>query len=179
MKLGEEFELLDKQLHHRKSFDCGQVELNSFIDKFAAKHMQSGISRTIVLPSAQIQLSDKYAICAFYTITISAIERETLPQKLARKLPRYPIPVYVLAQLAVDKTFQGQGLGKIALINSLEYIWNVNQHMSAYAVVVDCLNDDAQAFYLKYGFQVLCNNNGKVRMFMPMETVGLLMKGNL
>lgn len=125
-----------------------------------------------------MQPSGKYFICAFYTVTISAIERETLPQKLAKKLPRYPIPVYVLAQLAVDKSFQGQSLGKIALINSLEYIWNVNQHMSAYAVVVDCLNDDAQAFYSKYGFQVLCQNNSKVRMFMPMSTVGLLLEGN-
>lgn len=100
--------------------------------------------------------------------------RETLPASLAKKLPHYPVPVFLLAQLAVHKEFHGSGLGKVSLIKALEYLWGVNAHMRAYAIVVDCLTDSAQSFYQKFGFQVLCEQNGRVCMFLPMKTVGQL-----
>lgn len=177
MSWSDTFVELNKTGHDRESFDCGEPELNTFIRTQAAKHMQAGISRTRVLPSAEPLLNQKYAICAFYSVAPSSISRETLPEKLAKKLPKYPVPVFLLAQLAVHKEFHGSGLGKISLIRALKYLWQVNQHMRAYAIVVDCLTDSAQAFYAKYGFQVLCEHNGRIRMFLPMKTVGELFGG--
>lgn len=174
MSWGKTFEELSKSVHDRESFDCGEEELNTFIKTQAAKHMQAGISRTMVLPSTLPLPNQKYPICAFYSIAPSSISRESLPPKLAKKLPRYPIPVFLLAQLAVHKMHHGSGLGKVSLIRALKYLWEVNAHMRAYAVVVDCLTDSAQSFYEKYGFEVLCEQNGRVRMFLPMKTVGLL-----
>lgn len=174
MSWGEAFEELSKSKHDRNSFDCGEHELNTFIKTQAAKHMQAGISRTMVLPNAQPLLNQKFAICAFYSVAPSSISRETLPASLAKKLPRYPIPVFLLAQLAVHKEFHGSGLGKISLIRALKYLWQVNHHMRAYAIVVDCLTDSAQTFYAKYGFEILCEHNGRIRMFLPMKTVGQL-----
>lgn len=174
MSWSDTFVEMNKTRHDRESFDCGEPELNTFIRTQAAKHMQAGISRTMVLPSAEPLLNQKYAICAFYSVAPSSISRETLPAKLAKKLPKYPVPVFLLAQLAVHKEFHGSGLGKISLIRALKYLWQVNQHMRAYAIVVDCLTDSAQAFYAKYGFQVLCEHNGRIRMFLPMKTVGEL-----
>ncbi len=177
MSWGNAFEELSKAKHDRNSFDCGEIVLNGFLKTQAAKHMLAGISRTMVLPSAQPQFNQKYTICAFYSIAPSAIARETLPASLAKKLPQYPVPVFLLAQLAVHKQFYGQGLGKISLIRALEYLWKVNQYMSAYAVVVDCLNDVAKMFYAKFGFAVLCEHNGRIRMFLPMKTVAQLFTG--
>lgn len=174
MTWAQEFVELSKSEHDRTSFDCGEQELNTYIKTQAIKHMQAGISRTMVLPSSQVLLNKKYAICAFYSVAPSSISRETLPKALAKKLPRYPIPVFLLAQLAVHKEFHGSGLGKICLIRALKYLWDVNQHMRAYAIVVDCLTDSAQSFYSRYGFEVLCEHNGRVRMFLPMKTVGQL-----
>ena len=171
MSWAKEFEELNKSVHDRNSFDCGEYELNVFIKTQAAKHMQAGISRTMVLPSKMPLLNKKYSICSFYSVAPSSISRETLPVKMANKLPRYPIPVFVLAQLAVHKEFHNSGLGKISLIKALNYLWEVNQHMRAYAVVVDCLTDSAQRFYAKYGFEILCEHNGRIRMFLPMKTV--------
>lgn len=171
MSWTKEFVELDKTIHDRASFDCGVLELNTFIQTQAAKHMAVGVSRTMLLPSSIPLLDGKYPICAFYTIVPSSIGRETLPEKLAKKLPRYPIPVFLLAQLAVHSEYHGKGLGKITLINALEYLWEVNAHIKAYAVIVDCLNNDAKQFYLKYGFEVLCDYNGRTRMFMRMTTV--------
>ena len=171
MSWGTEFVELTKSQHDRSLFDCGAPELNDFIKTQAVKHMQAGISRTMVLPSTQPLLNQKYAICAFYTVAPSSISRNTLPEALAKKLPRYPIPVFLLTQLAVHNEFHNQGLGKITLIRALKYLWQVNHHMKAYAIVVDCLTDSAQAFYIKYGFEVLCEHNGRMRMFLPMKTV--------
>lgn len=174
MTWAKEFVELDKATHDRASFDCGEIELNTFIQTQAAKHMEVGVSRTMLLP-ASVPLPDgKYPICAFYTIAPSSISRETLPEALAKKLPRYPVPIFLLAQLAVHSEYHGKGLGKITLIKALEYLWEVNAHIKAYAVVVDCLNNDAKQFYLKYGFEVLCEYNGRVRMFIPMKTIAQL-----
>jgi GNAT superfamily N-acetyltransferase len=174
MSWANKFIELNKAVHDRASFDCGEVELNEFIRAKAAKHMAAGISRTMLLP-ASVPLPDgKYPICAFYTIAPSSIRRETLPKKLMKKLPRYPVPVFLLAQLAVHSEYHGQGLGKIALIKALEYLWEINSHMRAFAIIVDCLNETAENFYSKYGFEGLCCHNNKVRMFLPMKIVGQL-----
>jgi len=167
----KEFEELNKSVHDRNSFDCGEHELNVFIKTQAAKHMQAGISRTMVLPSKVPLLNKKYPICSFYSVAPTSICLEILPANMAKKLPRYPIPVFLLAQLAVHKEFHGSGLGKVSLIKALNYLWEVNHHMRAYAIVVDCLTDNAQSFYAKYGFEVLCEHNGRIRMFLPMKTV--------
>ncbi len=174
MSWSKEFIELDKAIHDRASFDCGEVELNEFLRTKAAKHMTAGISRTMVLP-ASVPLPDgRFPICTFYTITPSSISRETLTKKLMKKLPRYPVPVFLLAQLAVHSEYHNQGLGKISLIKALEYLWEINSHMRAYAIIVDCLNETAENFYSKYGFEVLCCHNSRVRMFMPMKIVGQL-----
>ena len=170
----EQFVELDKSAHDRESFDCGEAELNIFIRQFAAKHMHAGISRTMVLPAAMLLPNNKLPICSFYTVAPSSISRETLPSALAKKLPHYPVPVFLLAQLAVNSKHQGSGLGKVSLIKALEYLWQVNKFLTAYAVVVDCLNETAEQFYTKYGFELLCENNGRKRMFMPMKTVNQL-----
>ena len=177
MSWGKAFVELDKAVHDRNSFDCGEKALNTFIKTQALKHMQAGISRTMVLPSEQPLLTQKYAICAFYSVAPSSISRDTLPDQLAKKLPRYPVPVFLLAQLAVHKELHGSGLGKVSLIRALRYLWGVNRYMKAYAIVVDCLNASSQAFYTKYGFEVLCEQHGKVRMFIPMKTLEQLFKG--
>ncbi|WP_422446545.1 MULTISPECIES: GNAT family N-acetyltransferase [unclassified Endozoicomonas] len=165
---------LDKGIHDRASFDCGETELNLFIQTQASKHMQAGISRTMVLPASNPFPNQKIPICAFYSITPGSICRDTLPEALVKKLPRYPVPVFLIAQLAVHREFQGEGLGKICLVNALKYLWEINAHMRAYAIIVDCLTDAAEKFYAKYGFAVLCEHNGKVRMFLPMKTVARL-----
>ena len=174
MKPGPHFEELDKSRHERKTFDCGRKELNDFIRQSAARHRDAGISKTLVLP-ALANGDDKADICCFYTLSHTEIKRATLPGSLARKLPRYPIPVMLIAQLAVHSEAQSQGLGKITLIRALKHCLEINAHLPSHAVVVDALDDGVQVFYEQYGFKALDHyGQGRVRLFLPMSTVAEL-----
>ena len=161
---------LDKSIHERKSFDCGQKEINDFLHYFAAKHRKAGISKTMVLPSADIQSG----ICAFYTLSHTEINRRTLPHSIARKLPQYPLPVMLVAQLSVHEEAQGHGLGKVTLIRALRHCYEINEHLPSYAVVVDALDEKIQRFYEQYGFEVLITHNARARLFLPMKIVAQL-----
>jgi GNAT superfamily N-acetyltransferase len=171
MSWSYKFVEIDKAMHDRVSFYCGETDLNIFIQTQAVRHMRVGISKTMLLPASEPLSDGKYPICAFYTIAPSSIGRDTLPESLAKKLPRYPVPVFLLAQMAVHLEYRGQGLGKITLIKALEYLWEINSQMRAFAIIVDCLNKNAEQFYSKYGFETLCMHNGKTRMFLPMKIV--------
>jgi len=174
MKCSKIFVELDKAIHDRATFDCGSVELNTFLRRHAFRHLKVGVSKTMVLPALERLSNQKYSICSFYTVTPSSIQIETLPQNLSKSLPLYPVPVFLIAQLAVNKKVQGQQLGKITLIKALEFLWQVNQQMRAYAVVVDCISESLEKFYQKHGFQHLYKKHDKIRMFLPMKTVGQL-----
>lgn len=171
MTLSKAFVELDKSLHERTSFDCGEKELNDFIAIHAAKHMRSGISRTLVLPATSVCANHKRQISAFYSIAASTIERKNLPESLAKKLPRYPVPVFLIAQLAVHNDCRGTGLGKLTLRQALKHLWQINTHMRAYAIIVDCLTPAAESFYQKFGFEELIVHRGRTRLFMRMTIV--------
>lgn len=174
MNYSHQFVELDKNSHERGLFDCGEFELNNFIKTKAAKHMATGISKTMVLAESNSLDNGKYKLCAFYTLTFGSLKRETLPKKLAQKLPFYPIPIFLIAQIAVDLHYQHQGLGKITLIEALKYLVKVNNHLKAYAIIVDCLNENVEQFYLNYGFERLLEQGDKIRLFIPLKTAAML-----
>lgn len=162
---------LNKSIHDRKSFDCGEEELNDFLKTKAAKHMEQGISKTFVLVDNKIS-KPKKEILAFYTITSQTISRETFKK---HNYPHYPIPVFLIAQLAVDKTQQGKGMGEVTLIKALEHLLDTRKYMEAVAVTVDCLNINAEEFYKRYGFEYLdTSQSGRKRLYIPMKTLEVL-----
>jgi hypothetical protein len=165
---------LNKKLHNRESFDCGQPELNNYLRKMAAVHMKAGVGHTMVLPSDSADSSGKLPICSFFTVAPGSIRRADLPNSIAGGLPRYPVPVFLLAQLAVNIQCRGTGLGRITLVRALEHLNRIHSLIKAYAVVVECLNESAEQFYIKFGFSRLCSFEGRTRLFLPMKTVSAL-----
>ncbi len=122
---------------------------------------------TMVLPAKESEAD----ICAYYTLSHTEIKRQTLPKSVAKKLPYYPIPVMLIAQLAVNKKAQGQGLGKITLIRALQHAGEINEHLPSYAIVVDALDNQVQGFYESFGFTALDTHNHRKRLYMTMQTV--------
>ncbi len=164
---------LSRSRHERQSFDCGNKELNDFLQRYSLQHRQAGISKTIVLP-ARKKLDEKAGICCYYTLSHTEIERQTLPPRQAKKLPFYPVPVLLIGQLAVHVECQGQGLGKTTLIRALRHCLEINIHLPSFAVIVDVLEDEVQTFYEQYGFHLLDVHNGRNRLYLAMSTVDQL-----
>ena len=114
---------------------------------------------------------NKADICAYYTLSHTVLKRQTLPKSVAKKLPHYPIPVILVAQLAVNRRVQRQGLGKITLIRALGHASEINKHLPSYAVVVDALDNQVQGFYKQFGFTALGTHSNRKRLYMTMHTV--------
>lgn len=161
---------LDRALHDRDSFRCGKPALDRFIKSQALQHKKAGTSTTLVLPGERQGDREKLPIIAFFAASFTSIERATLPQSLHKKLPHYPVPAFVVAQLAVDETRAGQGYGGITLVSAIRYLCKVHESLPAVAIIVDCVDDQAPCFYEHYGFAFLSTVNDRARLFLPMKT---------
>lgn len=161
---------LDRSEHDRASFSCGKAPLDQFLTTQALQHKKAGTSTTLVLPVTESAADGKTFIIAFFAVSFTSIERHTLPDAVRKALPHYPVPAFLIAQLAVDQRMAGQGLGGITLVNAIRYLCAVHDALPAVAIIVDCLDRDVELFYTHYGFEFLCEVQGRTRLFLPMKT---------
>lgn len=108
-------------------------------------------------------------VLGYYTIASRALVYENLPLKVSEKLPRHPVPVVLLARLAVDQTVHGQRLGERLLVDALRQALELSESIGLHAVEVDATDFEAKAFYAKYGFVSLPND--ELHLYLPMETI--------
>lgn len=168
--LADQFVLLDAKQHDLKAFDCGKPEMNQFLSRYAHKNRKLGLSSTWVLPE-QLALSDKkkLIVAAYYTLASATVSRVHIPSD--KKLPAYPVPVVLLARLAVNSAFQKQGLGEKTLVTALRQCVNLtDKGLPALGMVLDVLDDEALAFY--QSFDVFRNfTDNPMRLFVPMNVL--------
>ena len=134
-----------KQNHDTCEFSCGKSVLDNWLKVQALKNQTNRGSRTFVITSG-----DKVA--GYYALASGAVERNNVTPNIARNMPN-PIPVVILARLAVDNNFKGLLLGKALLKDALLRSLNVANEIGVKAVLVHALDSQAVAFYEKYGFQ--------------------------
>ena len=101
-------------------------------------------------------------------ITLS-IEVNQLPEKLARKLPKHPVPAALIGRLAVSNAAQGQGVGKMLLADAIKRTLAVSDQIAIYAMVGDVINDNAKGFYEQFGFTRLSDDSP--RLFLPLKSI--------
>ncbi len=154
--------------HNRANFDCGNEQLNIYLKQYARQNHELGIAKTFVaLPTAASS-----TIAGFYATCAGSITFESFPAS-EKRLPRYPIPVMRIAQLAVDRQFQGVRLGEELLMEALQRAILVRDVTGIYAIVVDAVDEAAGRFYERYEFQALTDRPNS--LFLPMnKVVGLL-----
>lgn len=167
---------LDKARHDRGSFRSGKPSLDDFLQKQAVRHAKAGTSRTLVLPGPTPDADGRFPVLAFFSASFTTIRRADLPPAQAKSLPRYPLPAFLIAQLAVDGRVARQGHGSSTLVAAIAYLLDVHERLPAVAIVVDCLDDDARRFYERFGFEPLTLVNGLARLFLPMGTAQRLLK---
>ena len=108
-------------------------------------------------------------VIGYYTLAAGAVAFEHLPTDIARKLPRHPVPVVLLARLAVDQSRQGQRLGEGLLLDALQRVLDLSSELGIHAVEVDASDDAAVAFYRKYGFVSLQDDIH--HLYLPIATI--------
>lgn len=157
-------ELLDKK-HNRNDFDCGKELLNNYL-KFQAGQ---DIKRKL---SVCFMLSEKKSnnIQGYYTLSNNSIPLSSFPQKIQNKLPKSytSIPTTLLGRLAIDKKYQGKGIGKILLIDALKRSYEISREIGSFAIVVDPIDEGAERFYKKYDFIKLPDSE---KMFIATKTL--------
>lgn len=138
-------ELLDGH-KGRESFDCGVAALNDFLSRQAGQQQRKGFGKTYVAVA-----ETDGAIAGFVTLSAGQAATTELPREL--KLPRYPIPIMRIGRLAVDRHFQGQGVGRDLLTFALHLSLDFSERIGLYAVAVDAKDNRAAAFYRRLGFR--------------------------
>lgn len=137
--------------HDRGCFDCGKVFLNDYLRQFARQNAAKGIARAYVAVPAKAG----NLIMGYYTLSAAGIGFDQIPLSLRRRLPKYPIPVARIGELAVSGDYQGRGLGGILLMDAFQRIAAAADVLGVWAVVVDPIDDTARRFYLHFGFEPL------------------------
>jgi GNAT superfamily N-acetyltransferase len=133
--------------HEVRNFDCGNTALNEFLIKFALANTSAGISRTYVTTPL-----DQPVVVGYFSIAAGSVERTMVPERVAKGTPQHPIPIALLARLAVDLKSQGQKLGPGLLKHALLKIVEASRVIGIRAVLVHAKNQRAADFYAKYGF---------------------------
>ena len=153
------------KLHDRKNFDCGEASLDLYLHRYASQDIRRRVNRVFVAsPPGEPQ-----RVMGYYSLSAGSLAAADLPEKLRHRLPRYPVPVALMGCLAVDKSYQGKGLGAVLIADALQRIALASQVMAVYAVVVDALNESAAEFYRQFGFIQLPSQ--PLKLFLPMGTV--------
>lgn len=169
-----EFLPLDPRTINVRTFDCGKEAINVYLRRYAAKNMALNLNRTFVLPYSTEDSSEKAQVAAYYTLAHQTLVREELPDP--SRLPRYSVPVILLAQLGIDQRFHRQGLGAKTLVYALRHAYQIANNprgLPAMGVVLDVLDQDALAFYQSFDFFLPLTDN-PMKLFVPMASLETL-----
>ena len=155
--------------HDRASFSSAEPALDDYIRRQAAQDAGRRVAQVFVA------VADKpREIIGYYTLSAASFGKQDLPIRLAKRLPHYPVPAAIIGRLAIDLRSQGQGLGEFLLLDAILRVVHASNAIGVYAVIVDAKNDQAAAFYKRYGFMPFPSTSS--RLFLPLRTFEKLNK---
>jgi GNAT superfamily N-acetyltransferase len=133
--------------HHRlDGFDSGVASLDDWLKRRARANQATGASRSFVV-------CDDGQVVAYYALASGAISAQTTTGRFRRNMPE-PIPVAILARLAIHRAYQGHGLGRALFRDSAQRVLNAADAIGIRGMIVHAISDEAKAFYLALGFDI-------------------------
>lgn len=133
--------------HKLAEFTCGEAVLDDWLKQRGMKNQAQGAARTFVVCKQGTQ-----NVAGFYSLATGSVNHAEATGSLRRNMPD-PIPVIILARLAVDLSFRGKGLGADLLHDAVLRCYRVAENIGVRAVMVHALNEQAKEFYLNHGFK--------------------------
>jgi GNAT superfamily N-acetyltransferase len=132
--------------HDVSPFDCGKDELNRFLKRFALANQQAQSAQTYVACQGT-------TVVGYHSLTFGSVAHEQTPERVKKGLARHPIPVMILARLAIDQHFQGKGLGQGLLKDALERTVRAAEIGGLRAMLVHAKDDSRREFYEHFNFE--------------------------
>ena len=155
------FEPFDRRRHDRSGFDCGVAPLNTYLCTSLGQHGRKDLTRGYVAADAE------HRVVGYFTLAAGRLSVSVLPSR--GNLPaRMPLPTTLLARLAVDRSWQGRGVGGALLAYALRVAVRAADEIASAVIEVDAKDDTARSFYARHGFQSLVDD--RLHMYLPMET---------
>jgi GNAT superfamily N-acetyltransferase len=132
--------------HRLEEFDCGKPALTDWLLLHARQAQGSGSARTFVA-------CDQDRVAAYYSLTVGQIDSLEAPERIRRGIGQYPIPLVILARLAVDLDYQKRGLGFSLLQDAISRTVAIADQAGIRALLTHPIDAEADAFYRRFGFE--------------------------
>jgi len=132
--------------HRLEAFDCGKSGLTHWLLRHARQAQGCGSARTFVV-------CDGARVAGYFSLTVGQIDTLDAPERIRRGMGQYPIPLVILARLAVDLDYQGQGLGLSLLQDAIRRTVAIAEHAGVRALLTHPIDADADSFYRRFGFE--------------------------
>ncbi len=155
--------------HDHSDFDCGIAALNDYLRKYALTNHQNESARTYVAARGR-------RVVGYYSLAAGSVSPEQVPERVKKGLARHPIPVILLARLAVDRSEHGKGLGKGLLKDALLRAAQAADLIGCRAVLVHAKDEAARAFYTKFDFTPSPSDD--LHLYLLMKDIRLAYLGN-
>ncbi|MDB5453666.1 MAG: family N-acetyltransferase [Caulobacteraceae bacterium] len=131
--------------HLVEAFDCGREALNRFLVRHAMQSQQAGASTTYVALDGQ-------EVVGFYSLAVGQVEHADAPERLVKGLARHPVPIMLLARLAVGSRYQGRRLGAGLLKDAVTRTLQAAEIAGIRALVAHAKDEEARRFYERFDF---------------------------
>ncbi len=131
-------------------FDCGKLSLNDWLHRHALQAQGSGSARSYVVIDG---VKGSEQVLGYYSLVVGQVEPMEAPERVRKGMGQYPIPVMLLARLAVSQAAQGQGIGVGLLQDAIRRILNIASQAGIRALLTHPIDEDAARFYQKFGFE--------------------------
>lgn len=134
-----------QQLHAVDAFDCSNQDLNRFLQQYALPNQSSGASTTYV------GLVDE-TVTGYYSLAVGSVEYEQAPERVTKGLAHHPIPVMLLARLAVNRQWHRKGVGAGLLKDAMLRTLQAADIVGIRSLLVHAKNDNTKLFYQRFDF---------------------------
>ncbi len=134
--------------HRLEGFDCGEGSLNDWLGRYARHAEATGSARVFVTTEDGVQ------VVGYFALAVGEVQPAVATVRLLKGQPEgRPVPVVILARLAVDGAHQGKGLGISLLRDAMLRFASVAEHAGARALIAHAIDERARSFYLRFGFE--------------------------
>jgi GNAT superfamily N-acetyltransferase len=137
-----------RRSHEVEKFDCCREALNRFLVRYALQNQQAGASQSYVALADEV-------IVGYYTLVVGQVEYAAAPERMTKGLARHPVPIMLLARLAIATSWQGKGLGPGLLKDAMQRTLQAADIAGIRAFAVHAKDEEARAFYEHFGFSPL------------------------